>query len=247
MINKKYAELIISHESVGSTMTEAAKYLNSNTSVPEKFLIIANEQTNGTGRNGAVWQSPKGGLWFSYCFKTDSVQHQISLLIGLCLYNALIEAFPILEAILTIKWPNDLMIDGKKLAGILVQSQKSYIIAGIGLNTNTPMIELKNAIFQPISLQHLLGFRVSNPALVNRFLTHFNCDYKELKKSGISGFAEKINSRLFGFNKQISLQLDNQLVTGICKGIAHDGSLIILDNLGNPKYYYNGSITEIIT
>jgi BirA family biotin operon repressor/biotin-[acetyl-CoA-carboxylase] ligase len=108
-------------------------------------VVIAEEQTAGRGRRGARWHSPPGsGLWMSVVLPAERPAPQVSLLVGLAVAEAI-------EAVATdvrvgIKWPNDLMIRGGKVGGILCESAGGAVVAGIGINLrslgDTPAVAL---------------------------------------------------------------------------------------------------------
>ena len=103
----------------------------------EGLILIADEQTAGRGRRGAAWLSPKGeNLAFSVLLRpteSKALWHRLSLAAGLAVAEALEGYVPVAE----IKWPNDVLIAGSKIAGILVEAGADFVIVGIGINVNT--------------------------------------------------------------------------------------------------------------
>ncbi|WP_157809127.1 biotin--[acetyl-CoA-carboxylase] ligase [Spiribacter roseus] len=98
-------------------------------------LAVADEQTRGRGRQGREWQSPSGGIYFSVGLPMDpgvSVPDGLSLVMGLQLAEALTAAG---FAGIALKWPNDLVVDDAKLAGLLVERLPNALIVGVGVNT----------------------------------------------------------------------------------------------------------------
>lgn len=98
----------------------------------EWTVVAADKQTKGKGRLGRNWYSPDGGLWFSVILKPTSLSHLITLVVGV----AICEAMKELKINTRIKWPNDILIGGKKVAGILTEIETNAIIVGIGINLN---------------------------------------------------------------------------------------------------------------
>jgi len=222
-------------------MSDALELLSSLKSPKANYLIIADEQSKGIGRNNNEWLSPQGGLWFTYCFKSEFIAHQITLLMGLCLHQVLTEKFPCLKNKLLIKWPNDLIFDNKKLSGILIQSHSGYICTGIGINTNIDAICL-DVPLPPVSLKHILGFDVSNSSIMSSFLVNFYKKYQIFRNSGILPYINEINSLLYGLNKTITFDNDKEIVKGICRGISEEGAIILELDDGQVSYNYSGSI-----
>jgi BirA family transcriptional regulator, biotin operon repressor / biotin---[acetyl-CoA-carboxylase] ligase len=103
----------------------------------EGLILIAEEQSAGRGRRGAQWFSPKGeSLAFSIILRPSDEKcfwSRISLAAGLAVAEALEHFLPLAE----IKWPNDVLCGGKKIAGILVEAGGDFVILGIGINVNT--------------------------------------------------------------------------------------------------------------
>jgi BirA family biotin operon repressor/biotin-[acetyl-CoA-carboxylase] ligase len=109
--------------------------------------VAARVQTAGRGRRGRTWHSPAGGLWLSVvCRPSDpgGVEH-LSLRVGLAVAQAIERLFPDLPR-LTVKWPNDILLGGRKLAGILCEARweggaPAWVIAAVGLNVSNPIPE----------------------------------------------------------------------------------------------------------
>jgi BirA family transcriptional regulator, biotin operon repressor / biotin---[acetyl-CoA-carboxylase] ligase len=126
------------HAEIDSTNLEAGRLWKSGRS--QGCLVAADSQTSGRGRHGKTWSSPPGGLWFSLLWpmKQGPEHYQgVSLLVGLAVAEAIEE---VCDLSCAVKWPNDLLARGRKLAGILCQLETSgsagAIIAGVGVNAN---------------------------------------------------------------------------------------------------------------
>jgi BirA family biotin operon repressor/biotin-[acetyl-CoA-carboxylase] ligase len=121
---------IVWRETVASTMTEAAQH-------PAGAVVVAEEQTAGQGRHGRIWHSEAGtGLYVSIVLEPDFPQESLQTL-TLALGVAVREAILLSTGIDgDLKWPNDVLVSGKKCAGILVQKTAAAVIAGIGVNVN---------------------------------------------------------------------------------------------------------------
>jgi len=117
---------------------EKAEELVESSNFSGNFLITADKQGNGIGRKGNYWYSPSGGLWFTLGIYGFTFKSNFTLFCGLQLLKTLesLISNPLMK--LAIKWPNDLYMNNKKLAGIIVKylPRSNYYLAGIGLNTN---------------------------------------------------------------------------------------------------------------
>ncbi|MBY5268823.1 biotin--[acetyl-CoA-carboxylase] ligase [Spiribacter salinus] len=130
-------------------------------------LVTARTQTQGRGRRGRAWASPAGGWYFSVgvpLSPDDPVQPTVTLQVGLALAEALSSAgFPGIA----VKWPNDLVINGAKLGGILVERLPTALIVGVGINRSTSAIEHLPADRRAIGLNDL-GDRPTHEELIGQ-------------------------------------------------------------------------------
>jgi BirA family biotin operon repressor/biotin-[acetyl-CoA-carboxylase] ligase len=126
---------ILWREKISSTNDELRAFAEKGTA--EGLILIAEEQMAGRGRRGAAWLSPKGeNLAFSVLLRpsaSKALWHRLSLAAGLAVAEALEKFVPVAE----IKWPNDVRVSGKKIAGILVEAGADFVIVGIGINVNS--------------------------------------------------------------------------------------------------------------
>jgi BirA family biotin operon repressor/biotin-[acetyl-CoA-carboxylase] ligase len=131
------------HDSLPSTMDLA--HTRAAEGAAHGTAVAARVQTAGRGRRGRTWHSPAGGLWMSVvCRPADAegVEH-LSLRVGLAVAETIERLFPDLPR-LTVKWPNDLLLGGRKLAGILCEARweggtPAWVIAAVGLNVSNPI------------------------------------------------------------------------------------------------------------
>jgi BirA family biotin operon repressor/biotin-[acetyl-CoA-carboxylase] ligase len=131
------------HECLPSTMDEAHRLAMAGAA--HGTAVAARRQDAGRGRRGRAWASPEGGLWLSViCRPPDPAGAGcLSLRAGLALVETLERILPDIRG-LQLKWPNDVLLDGRKLAGLLCEArwestEPAYIVAGIGLNVANPI------------------------------------------------------------------------------------------------------------
>lgn len=156
---------------------------------PEGTLVVAEKQTAGRGRRGKVWESPLGtGIWMSLVLRPQIMPAEASVLTLLCgLATAeAIEAETGLSA--GIKWPNDILINGKKAVGILTEmdcemSEVHFVIPGIGINVNTASFPPEIADIAT-SLYLECGKTVSRRRLVHKVLERLEEHYKTFLRTG---------------------------------------------------------------
>jgi BirA family biotin operon repressor/biotin-[acetyl-CoA-carboxylase] ligase len=134
---------LVCFDSVGSTNDEAKRLAYGGT--PEGTLVWALEQTAGRGRRGRVWSSPIGNLYVSLILRPDcpvSRAVQLGFAAALAVGGALRTILPAVEAV-AYKWPNDVLVNGRKLAGILLEAETTtpgrlaFVVLGVGINLLT--------------------------------------------------------------------------------------------------------------
>jgi len=169
---------------VPSTMDLAKTYAAQG--YPEWTVILATEQTGGRGRYGRSWFSPRGGLWFSVILRPKFEVYYTSL-IGFAAAVAVVEAIrelTNLEAF--VKWPNDVLIKDKKVAGILVEAtlladRVEFVVLGIGVNTNISSKEAPNDLRNRIcSLKELVGKEIQNETMMVAILDKLSLLYSHI-------------------------------------------------------------------
>lgn len=148
---------------------------------PEGTVVVAETQTKGRGRWGRSWFSPEGGLYFSLILKPrKGLIKPLPILAGLSLKGAIKKVTGIASRM---KLPNDILINGKKVAGILLEKRDLFLILGMGINTNIREEQL--AELSGTSLSYITGKRINNKKLLSAFLQDFEESYFDnLKKKG---------------------------------------------------------------
>lgn len=157
------------HDTVTSTMDVARELARQGRE--EGTVVMAKTQTGGRGRSDSEWFSPRGGAWFSVLLKPPieaGESHRVVFLGGLCVCTVLRELCGVDT---TIRWPNDILFGGRKLAGVLGETlpadDASYSIIGIGVNTNFGLsalpLELRN---EATTTLDILGTDVNNEAII---------------------------------------------------------------------------------
>jgi len=136
---------IISLTIIDSTSMELRRLLSSIKSIESsEFLIIADSQTNGYGTHNRTWESPLGNLYMSYNMKYNKPEH-LSYFISYSLFET-ISTFINNSKNIRIKWPNDILFNGLKVAGILIESFDDQYVVGIGVNLNIAPLKSSIAI-----------------------------------------------------------------------------------------------------
>jgi len=136
-----------SYECLDSTNSEALRLIASG-DAGEGTVVVAERQTTGRGRRSAVWESPTGNLYFSIVTKVPNqrIAGQLAYVASLAICEVVVRhTGP--NAAISCKWPNDLLLKGKKLSGILIEALNEFSVVGVGLNlSNTPSAVAEKAI-----------------------------------------------------------------------------------------------------
>lgn len=198
-------------------------------------VFVAETQGSGRGRMGREWLSPPGGLWFSVLLKPDiepDKAPQITLAASLALCEA-IEASTGLKT--SIKWPNDVFINGRKSAGILTEmsaevGKTHWVVAGIGVNVNNKIPAALADTATSISAE--TSKPADRPLLLAGFLIRFKERCDELTRNGFSAISDEYNRRSCLNGKEISVETGNNILTGAVEGIDRTGSLVLRTSKG---------------
>ncbi len=200
----------------------------------EGEIVIAEQQTRGRGRLGRNWVSPPFlNLYLSIILRPKlppGHAAQITLMAAVALADT-VAAFTLDPP--AIKWPNDLLLRGKKLAGILTESsitaeRVNYVILGIGVNLNFPHALMPDAIRQrATSLMECAGKPVSREAFLGRLIHDLDRCYGILGEAGFDAIAPQWQAHFNLHGKRVRVEMGDEALAGIAKGIDRDGALIV--------------------
>ena len=222
-------------DSIDSTQNQALKIANE----PENngAVIIAATQTGGKGRTGRKWISPKGGIWFSIILhpKFDiSITTLFPIASSLALSKAIENTFEITPEL---KWPNDLTIKSKKIAGILVdaafESNKiESLVLGVGINFNVDIKAIKKTLkdtpnFYGVSSLSEQNKKVKPIQLVQNFFVELEKIYELLNKKQTKKIISEWTKRSSTLGKNVEINTTDGKIKGKATKIDEDGALII--------------------
>lgn len=208
-------------------------------------VFCADYQTNGKGRRGRTWDSPKGdNIYLSILLRPEFEPEHASML---TLIGALAVAVAVEEttgAYCRIKWPNDLVLNGRKVCGILTEMSTDmtgirYVIVGIGINVN-------RSIF-PEEIAHMASSiekGEGREALIASLLFHFEEKYNLfLEKKDLSPFLEEYNGKLAGVGGPVQILSASDRKVCISHGINETGALIVSDEDGKREEIISGEVS----
>ena len=183
---------------------------------PPGTVIMAETQTAGRGRYGRTWQSPKGNLYMSLVLPDlGKNTPYISFLTAV----AVADSLP--DFNVSLKWPNDVLLDGKKLAGILVERVADKVIVGIGVNIISNPTE--NVLYPTTSLEG----RLRPMTVAKRILLQYNTLLELLDKKGFKPIRSRWLKSAKGLGQPMSVHLADSEASGIFKGINATGALLL--------------------
>ena len=204
----------------------------------EGAIVVSDLQTKGRGRKDRTWSSPSGGLWFSVILCPD-IPPERGMLVTMMSSVSVIQAIEEITNLKpVIKWPNDLLLNGKKICGILTEldaemDKINYIVVGIGLNVNNELDgELRDTA---ISLKQATNHEISRVKLLRSIIKYLDENYNKLK-SGESDIIKKLwLSKANIIGKKIQVQNEENLITGIVSDVDESGFLILDSEKGRVR------------
>lgn len=207
-------------------------------------VVVADEQTAGRGRHRRNWVSPAGlGLWFSIILrptisaqKTNLINLSTAVIISNFLEQRVKEEFP--DLCIDVKWPNDILIAGKKLCGILLESgikgnNLEFVVIGIGMNVNQTVTQFSAHIKKfATSLQIATGKEWSLEDLLGEFLVYYFGEIENTLQNNFEGIISAYQSRMIYKNREIEIDFKNRKERGIVEGIDTSGYLKLKTDAG---------------
>jgi BirA family biotin operon repressor/biotin-[acetyl-CoA-carboxylase] ligase len=230
LLGCSFGEHIIYEETIDSTNTELKRQAEAG--IETGTLVVADCQLQGKGRQGRPWSSPKGqGIFFSFLLRPSLTPEKAS---ALTLAAALSVSLGIEKQTglsTGIKWPNDVVVNGKKVCGILTEMSSeldfiNYVVIGIGINVNTE--EFPPDLPYATSLKLEGGKPYVRSELLACILREFEGCYQEFLKTGdMSLLLSDYNKRLVNYEKEVKVLRGEDSFLGVSKGINEKGELLV--------------------
>jgi len=242
------------YEELGSTQELAIYLAENNSEAVNGTAILAERQERGRGRINSKWISPSGGIWLSIILKPNMPANKSPLL-------KFIAALAVCDTIAQntgleskVKWPNDILINHKKVCGILLDiatkgSSIEYAVIGIGINANVNIRKIlpyipdhKGNDVSVTSLKNeLSGKYVNRPSFLKLLFERLEHYYCYLEKEDLGGVVilDQIKDRLDILNAVVTIQQKDKTIEGLVVGLGLDGSLVLKKN--------DGSLIEVLS
>lgn len=200
---------------------------------PEGTLAVAEIQTAGKGRRGRSWSSPKGsGIWHSFLLRPEFAPEHASMLTLLAAMAVQKSVKDVTGLDCKIKWPNDIVVNGKKICGILTEMSTEedsirYVVVGIGINVNTESFppEISDTA---TSLKLSLGHELKRAPLIGAVLKSFEQYYSRFMEYGdMTGLMDEYNEMLANRKRQVRVLDPHGSYEGMALGIDKEGCLLV--------------------
>ncbi len=218
--------------------------------VKEGAVVFAESQTKGRGRLGRVWLSPPGkGLWFSILLRPNLrpvETTQLTVASATALRRAIRDVTGLAP---DIKWPNDLLIGGKKVVGVLTEMSAEvdrvrHAILGIGVDVNLSAAEFPEELRKlATSLKVETGETVSRPELAAAILRELDVDYARICSGNFSEVADEWEAGCATIGKNVLVQIGGRTLSGRAEALDDDGALLIRTEHGRLERIIGGDVT----
>ncbi|NPB09386.1 MAG: biotin--[acetyl-CoA-carboxylase] ligase [Thermodesulfobacteria bacterium] len=226
---------IVFFRELSSTQDEAKKRLFT---APSGLVIWADRQLAGRGRMARPWFSPRGaGLYFSLILKPP-LANPLPLY-GLATAVGVAEALEkVFQVPFQVKWPNDVLLSGRKVGGILLEAVSSSLIVGVGLN-----VSLRREDFPPeirekaTSIYEETGLSVSRARILRAILETLEPLYEAVLTAGFEAFSRAWKQRDVTLGARVVLKRPERVITGLSLGPAPDGTLRLKTSGGTVKVH----------
>lgn len=230
---------------VMSTNTVAKFFAENN--APNGLVVISEKQTNGKGKSGKQWESPLGGVWLSIILEPPINQKKtpiITLATGLAVEKTF-ERMGIKDG--EIKWPNDVLINGKKVCGILTEAIAKinaieHIIIGVGIDVNIDVEGLPEHVKErTISLKNVAGKEFDENEVIRIFLEEFEKIYEDLLNENYEKILKEWRKKSYSIGKKVEIRTPfSKSYDGYIVGINSDGILIVEKEDGTLEKVISG-------
>jgi BirA family biotin operon repressor/biotin-[acetyl-CoA-carboxylase] ligase len=214
----------------------------------EGTILISNYQSSGKGMGINHWESKNGeNITASIVLEPIFIQPANAFLISMAISYGIIEFLKKFNLEARIKWPNDIYIENKKIAGILIENeftskQITRTIAGVGLNVN--QVEFKDAP-NPTSLKILTNKSYSVKMLAEKLFAQIYNNYQLLSVNK-KMITERYHNHLLGLNQYLLFDDGNSKFAGKIKSVAEDGQILIIDETKKEHKYYFKEVAMIL-
>ena len=241
-------EKLFVYDEVGSTNDVLLGLIGEGTAT-DGTVVVSDSQTAGRGRLGRRWVSPAGSnLYLSALFRPE-ISPQESSVFTFLASCALVDVFSGYGVDATIKWPNDILVGGRKISGVLTELGASdgavdYLVIGIGVNLNLPKEfirrEMEDISRKTTSLSILLGEKVSRERFCAELINALDRFYGEFHRRGTQAVVDMWVERWGFLGKEISVDVSGEVISGFVERVDANGFLYLRTDEGDLRRVITG-------
>jgi BirA family biotin operon repressor/biotin-[acetyl-CoA-carboxylase] ligase len=238
---------LLSYQEVDSTNEEAKRLAVGGAS--HGAFIWAKKQTHGRGRAAREWVSREGNLFVSVLLSPDiDLKHyqEVSFVAALAVKEML---QPIVGSNyeISLKWPNDVLLNGKKVAGVLLETvliaKKNWLIVGVGLNVDSHPKDVR----YPATCLTEAGVQIISAKIaLSRFIHHFVGRYDMWMKEGFSPVRAAWCEAGFRFGKSVTMEAGDEVINGVFADISPEGFMIVKTAKGDMRIIQAGEMSQVM-
>ena len=227
----EYQGRVFARECVESTNDEAQRLAREGAA--SGVVVWARQQAAGRGRRGRRWQSPEGNLYCSVIVRPQCAPAraaQLSFVAAIAVGDAVAECLGPGAPSPTLKWPNDVLIRGRKVAGILLESNSAtdgselVLVVGVGVNIRCYPDDVE---FPATGLVVEGAETIAPEAVLERLLGQFDCWYERWCREGLAPIRAAWQERASGLGAPVSVRLHRETFCGLFAGLDEDGALLV--------------------
>ena len=235
-------------EETGSTNDVVEKLARDG--VAEGVVVFAETQTKGRGRLGRKWVSPpRKGLWFSVLLRPElrpAAVTQLTVAAATALTRAIRKQTELQPQV---KWPNDILIKGRKIAGVLTElsaelDRVKHVILGIGVDVNLTASDLPPEVRRLATSMRIESGRTYRRAdLAAAILTELDRDYSRIREGDFGGIAEEWGRQCATLGQQVRIETGGRVLEGRAEALDQDGALLLRTDHGHLERIIGGDVT----
>lgn len=220
------------------------------------IVVVAETQMYGRGRFGRRWFSPRGGLWFTVIPRSAMGPHSTSrartrVRLTFLMSSAVAIALKVkFNLDVEVKWPNDVLVNGRKACGILAEAgikgeTVRYVVLGVGINANIDLESIPLDVRGEVTtLREELGYEIDKDGLMEKILCYFEDRHKKLLLGEWRNLLEEWKDLAKFFGSYVEIESCGRVFSGLAKDVAEDGALILRLKEGSIKKIFVGDVTR---
>lgn len=247
--------LTFRYDQLDSTSDQAKRLIGRDADGP--FVVVADQQTAGRGRSGRPWLSPMGGLWMTVAWPMGQPREAyvpIPVVVGWSVLGSIRQALP-MPLPLELKWPNDVLLAGKKVAGVLCEQvgplavasgSGPWLLVGVGINANFCPSRFGGGLrFPATTLMAAAGQRVDLDLLTARCIRRITRGIRTVQRGDLTPRLQQLlQTHLAWINRPVSLRVGGYMVMGQCRGLDALGRLQLSVD-GRLRVYDAGEVEQL--